>query len=96
MVAVDSNPDAVTQARGHGVNAQQVAWPEFTGNSFDFVLFTRSPHHIHPLQDAVERGFEVLNDGGTIIIEDFDYTKVDTRTVRWFAGTVQVLQAAGQ
>ena len=95
VVAVDSDPDAVSRACSRGVNAWHAVWPEFAETSFDFVLFTRSLHHIHPIREAVDRALEVLNNGGTIIIEDFDYTVADTTTTRWFAATIQMLQLAG-
>jgi SAM-dependent methyltransferase len=95
VAAVDSNADAVARACERGVNARHTVWPQFTGNGFDLVLFTRSLHHIHPLRHAVDRALEVLNDGGTIIIEDFDYTMVDATTVRWFAATIEMLQITG-
>lgn len=95
VTAVDSDRDAVARACERGVKAQHAVWPEFAGTGFAFLLFTRSLHHIHPLRGAIERALEVLNDNGTIIIEDFDYTVVDIATVRWFAANIQMLQLAG-
>ncbi len=95
VVAVDSDPDAVTAARRLGVDARVAIWPEFGDGNFDAVLFTRSLHHIHPLDQSVQHAGDMLRDGGHIIVEDFAYESADEKTLRWFASAVRLLEATG-
>jgi SAM-dependent methyltransferase len=95
VVAVDSDPDAVTAARRLGVDARVATWPEFGDGNFDAVLFTRSLHHIHPLDQSVQHAGDMLRDGGRIIVEDFAYESADEKTLRWFASAVRLLEATG-
>jgi SAM-dependent methyltransferase len=95
VVALDSDPDAVTAARRLGVDARVATWPEFGDGNFDAVLFTRSLHHIHPLDQSVQHAGDMLRDGGRIIVEDFAYESADEKTLRWFASAVRLLEATG-
>ncbi len=84
VTGVDSDPDAVAQARGRGVPAVQASWPEFEGMSVDAVAFTRSLHHISPLRQAVDKARNVLQPTGTLLVEDFAFDEVDRVTMNWF------------
>ena len=95
VVAIDSDPDSIAAAQRLGVNARIATWPGFDNGQFDAVLFTRSLHHIHPLDESVERAAESLAGGGCIIVEDFAYESVDEKTLRWFRGAIHSLEAAG-
>ena len=63
VIAIDSDPDSVMAARRLGVDARVATWPDFDGGNFDAVLFTRSLHHIHPLDGSVKHAA----DNGSII-----------------------------
>ena len=81
VVAIDSDRDSIAAAQRLG--------------QFDAVLFTRSLHHIHPLDESVGRVAKSLAEGGRIIVEDFAYDSVDEKTLRWFRSTIRLLEATG-
>jgi len=95
VVAIDVDPESVVAARQLGVDARVAKWPEFEDGYFDAVLFTRSLHHIHPLDRAVQHAADSLREGGRMIIEDFAHESADEKTLRWFVTTVRLLQATG-
>jgi SAM-dependent methyltransferase len=95
IVAIDIDPESVAAARRHGVDARVAKWPDFDDGNFDAVLFTRSLHHIHPLNGAVRHAANTLREGGRIIVEDFAHESADEKTLRWFVSTVRLLEATG-
>ena len=95
VVAIDSDRDSIAVARQLGVDAHVATWPDFTSGQFDAVLFTRSLHHIHPLDESVRHAADSLARGGFIIVEDFAYESTDEKTLRWFASAVHLLEATG-
>jgi SAM-dependent methyltransferase len=95
VVAIDNDPQSVAAARRLGVDSRLAKWPDFDGGYFDAVLFTRSLHHIHPLDHAVRHAADTLRDGGSIIVEDFAYESADEKTLRWFVSAVRLLDATG-
>jgi SAM-dependent methyltransferase len=95
VVAIDIDPEAVAATHRLGVDSRVAKWPDFSDGCFDAVLFTRSLHHIHPLDRAVQHAADTLREGGRIIIEDFAHESADERTLRWFVSTVRLLQATG-
>ena len=95
VVAIDSDCDSIAVAQSRGVDARLATWPDFNGGQFDAVLFTRSLHHIHPLDESVARAAKSLTEGGRIIVEDFAYDSVDEKTLRWFRSAIRSLEATG-
>jgi len=95
VVAIDSDRDSIAAARRVGVDARIATWPHFNDGRFDAVLFTRSLHHIHPLDESIERAAESLADGGRVIVEDFAYESADEKTLGWFNSTIRLLEATG-
>ena len=95
VVAIDSDHDSVVAARQLGVDASVAAWPDFDDGNFDAILFTRSLHHIHPLDQALRRAVDSLADGGRIIVEDFAYESADEKTLRWFASAIRLIESEG-
>jgi SAM-dependent methyltransferase len=93
--AIDSDRDSIAAARRLGVDARVATWPHFNGGHFDAVLFTRSLHHIHPLDESIGRAAESLTEGGCVIVEDFAYDSVDDKTLRWFRSAIRLLEATG-
>ena len=94
-MAIDSDPDSVTTAQLLGVDARVATWPDFDEGHFDAVLFTRSLHHIHPLDESVRHAADRLVKGGRIIVEDFAYESTDEKTLRWFSSGIRLLEASG-
>jgi 2-polyprenyl-3-methyl-5-hydroxy-6-metoxy-1,4-benzoquinol methylase len=93
VVAIDSDHDSIAAARRLGVDARTATWPDFNGGQFDAVLFTRSLHHIHPLDESVAHAAKSLAEGGRIIVEDFAYESADEKTLRWFRSAIRSLEA---
>jgi SAM-dependent methyltransferase len=95
VVAIDGDQDSVAAARRLGVDARLATWPDFDGGHFDAVLFTRSLHHIHPLDKSISHAADSLVEGGLIIAEDFAYESTDEKTLRWFSSVIRLLEATG-
>ena len=90
MLGVDSDQEAIARAKERGVPALQASWPEFGSDPFDGVAFTRSLHHIGPLQKAIRKAREVLRPSGTLLVEDFAFDEADEATIGWL---VEVLHS---
>jgi SAM-dependent methyltransferase len=95
VVAIDSDQDCVAAARRLGVDARVATWPDFDEGHFDSVLFTRSLHHIHPLDKSIRHAADSLVEGGLIIVEDFAYESTDEKTLHWFSSVIRLLEATG-
>lgn len=93
VVAIDSDRDSIAAALRLGVDARVAAWPDFDDGHFDAVLFTRSLHHIQPLEGSVRHAADSLVNGGLMIVEDFAYESTDEKTLRWFASAIRLLKA---
>ena len=95
VVAVDTDPAAVEAAAARGVDARLQAWPAPVEGRFNAVLFTRSLHHIAPLEDAIEAAIAALLPGGRILVEDFCAEGGTKRSEAWFEGAVRELSERG-
>jgi SAM-dependent methyltransferase len=93
VIALDSDAETVAKARARRVDALQATWPDFTHSPVDAVCFTRSLHHVGPLDAAIARAHQLVAPGGVLLVEDFDFEAPDGRTLEWFAG---VVHAAGE
>jgi SAM-dependent methyltransferase len=69
--------------------------PASRGTPFDAVLFTRSLHHIAPLDRALDHAAGLLGPGGRLVAEEFAYDRVTGPTARWWYDLEAVLAAAG-
>lgn len=96
IVAIDSSPAAVHEARRLGVDARVAQWPEFAEQPFDVILFTRSLHHISPLDAALEKAAAALKPSGWVIVEDFAFDEIDRATVEWFYSVLALLHTCGR
>jgi SAM-dependent methyltransferase len=95
VIAIDSDRDSVAAARQLGVDARVATWPDFDEGHFDAILFIRSLHHIHPLDESVRHAAASLVNGGLIILEDFAYESTDEKTLRWFSSAIRLIEATG-
>jgi SAM-dependent methyltransferase len=84
VVGLDSDAERVAKAQKSGVSAVVASWPGFDSSPVDAIAFTRSLHHINPLDGAVEKARELIKPDGLLLIEDFAFGETDDRTVRWF------------
>ncbi|MEK7348249.1 MAG: class I SAM-dependent methyltransferase [Candidatus Eisenbacteria bacterium] len=65
------------------------------GKPFDAVLFTRSLHHVAPLDRALDRAAALLRPGGRLLAEEFAFDRVTLPTARWWYDLESILVAAG-
>jgi SAM-dependent methyltransferase len=84
VIGVDSDQELVARAQKLGVPAVLASWPEFECAPVDAVTFTRSLHHISPLQKAVRKAREILRSTGMLLVEDFAFDEADKVTIDWF------------
>lgn len=84
VIAIDADSDAAARPRRGGLDARVATWPAFDHAQVDAIAFTRSLHHIHPLDAAVARARELLRPGGVLLVEDFAFNEVDDATIDWF------------
>ena len=91
----------VSLERPGGSAAERVRWTEadFLYHEdparYDVVLFTRSLHHLTPLDLALDRARDALDPGGLLIAEEFAFDRVNLPTARWFYDLESILAAAG-
>lgn len=95
LIAIDLDPENAAAARRRGVNARAANWIGFEAGSFDAILFTRSLHHIGPLQQAVQRAASHLAPGGRLIVDDFSYTDASSSDLAWLVETLRSLAGRG-
>lgn len=96
VVALDTSDEAVQKAQQQGVDARRAEWPDFSGDLFDVILFTRSLHHIHALDAAVKRAAELLIPGGLIVLEEFDFEATTPAEIGWVYGVLNMLYTCGR
>lgn len=98
VTALDEAP-----APGPGVAREGVAWvaSDFLffegdpdGAPFDALLFTRSLHHVAPLDRALDHAASLLSPGGLLVAEEFAVERVNHPTARWWYDLEAVLVAA--
>jgi SAM-dependent methyltransferase len=89
VTAIDADPEATARARLRGIAALTANWPDFNHAPFDAIAFTRSLHHIHPLEDAARRARELLRPGGVLLVEDFAFDEIDDETIEWFVDALR-------
>jgi SAM-dependent methyltransferase len=84
VCGIDANADAVAAAKSRGVSCVHADFLTYEFNQdFDLLLFTRSLHHIAPLDLAVKKAAKLLAAGGLVIVEDFGYELADADAVSW-------------
>lgn len=93
--AVDRSADAVAAARERGVDARCIDVLEFDGGPYDAVLFTRSLHHVWPLDEAIQKAWQLTAPGGLLVIDDFAHDAVDLASAAWFYDMVAALEEVG-
>ena len=94
LVAIDTDSNLVAEACEAGVNAEAADWLTYrSGHEFDGILFTRSLHHISPLDQAILRIKEFLKPTGRVLVEDFAFSECDRDTAEWGSRVVQDLSA---
>jgi SAM-dependent methyltransferase len=95
VVAIDSDPEMVAIAWSRGVQACEAVWPDFSGGTFDAVLFARSLHHVRKLEASVAAAFASLSGCGRVIVEDFLAEGEPRRSQAWFDSLASLLHRSG-
>jgi SAM-dependent methyltransferase len=94
VTALDVEREAVLLTRARGVEAEEIDFLQYDSKTpFDVLLFSRSLHHIAPLERAVLCAHALLKPGGTLIAEEFDVAAIDTTTALWHYDGLTLLTA---
>lgn len=80
---IDVDPLMVERARNRDVDALEADFLACEDDPFDVILFSRSLHHLHPLEKAMERTHDLLRPGGTVLVEDFGVDLADAQGAYW-------------
>lgn len=83
VLALDQSAAAVRAARARGVTCVRADFLAFEHAPFDVLLFTRSLHHLQPLDEAVARARRLLVPGGRLLVEDFQNERGAALFVGW-------------
>jgi SAM-dependent methyltransferase len=89
VAGVESDQDALTQARDRGVEVIDGSWPRISAERVDAVVFTRSLHHISPLPEAIMKIGDVLLPNGIVLVEDFAFDEVSASAINWLRSVVK-------
>lgn len=94
VLALDTDEEAIKEASSQGIETVDSDFLEFkTGELFDALVCARSFHHIHPMQQAVDKASELLKTNGKLILEEFGFELLDRNSAVWFFGLYSLLQA---
>lgn len=86
-------PDAPGAERVRWIEADFLHHQE--AEPYDALLFTRSLHHMAPVDGALARAAALLRPAGLLVAEEFAFDRVNLPTARWYYDLESVLLAAG-
>jgi SAM-dependent methyltransferase len=96
VVGVDSDASAIRAARTRGIDAHDTSWLDFDDAArFEAIAFTRSLHHLHPLDASVEHAANLLSERGLLLVEDFAFSDATPTTIAWFHDLLLAANAKG-
>src|SRR5215470_7795483 len=95
LTAIDASEEQVAEARARGVPATVSDFLAFEAPPFDAVLFTRSLHHIAPLEAGIARIRALVRPGGLVMADEFAHEEIDAATAAWFWDLQAVLESCG-
>jgi SAM-dependent methyltransferase len=95
VTALDLAPEAIGHARAAGLDAVEADFLAYDAEPVDVVLFSRSLHHIHPLERAVARAAALTRPGGLVVGEEFARERIDAETAAWQADVEALLGEVG-
>jgi SAM-dependent methyltransferase len=95
VTPLDRSAQAVADAAAAGLDAVQGDFLEHDGGPYDAVLFTRSLHHVSPLDGAVERTARLVARGGLVVGDEFARERIDRETAAWYFDTWDLLIELG-
>ena len=97
VVAIDANAETAAAATEQGRAVEHGDWLTWDGAGkapFAALLFTRSLHHIEPLEQATAQMLR-LAPGGLLIADEFGYERVDAAGAQFLMDSWTLLAAAG-
>ncbi|MBA4185933.1 MAG: class I SAM-dependent methyltransferase [Acidobacteria bacterium] len=92
LVAVDSSAESIDRAKELGIDARVANFPDFEESPFDVILFTRSLHHIRPLEPSLIQTLRLLKPDGLLIVEDFAFSETHEEAAAWFYSLLTLLE----
>jgi SAM-dependent methyltransferase len=96
VTGIDGNAEAVAEAKTAGVNALHYELLDFPpGTTYDVVLFSKSLHHMHPLDESLQAADTLLSACGVLIVDEFGAELVDLKTALWFYGVKSLIEIDG-
>ena len=95
LTAIDVSEEQVAEARSRGVPAIVSDFLAFEAAPFDAVLFTRSLHHIAPLEAGIAKIRALVRPGGLVVADEFAHDEIDAITAAWFWDLQAVLESCG-
>ncbi len=95
LTAIDVSEEQVEEARGRGVPAIVSDFLAFDAAPFDAVVFTRSLHHIAPLEAGIAKIRALVRPGGLLVADEFAHEEIDAATAAWFWDLQAVLESCG-
>ena len=95
LTAIDVSEEQVAEARARGVPASVSDFLAFEAAPFDAVLFTRSLHHIAPLEAGIAKIRALVRPGGLVVADEFAHDEADAITAAWFWDLQTVLESCG-
>lgn len=87
VTPLDHSLQAVAEAAADGLEVVHAGFLSHEGGPYDVVLFTRSLHHISPLEQAVDRAARLVAPGGLVVGDEFARERVDRETAAWYFDT---------
>lgn len=85
VIGIDTDRAAIDSAVARSVDARHVRWLEYGDTArYDAILFTRSLHHLEPLDASVAHAVDLLADDGRVLIDDFAFSDTGADTREWF------------
>jgi len=88
VTAIDPEP------RGGDVHGVALADVTAEPGTFEAAVAIRSLHHVHPLDQSLERLAEVLQPGAPLVIDEMDVLAFDRRAADWWLGQQAALGRA--
>ena len=76
VVAIDPASEAESVRR--------VALHELDEEAFDAAVAVVSLHHVEPLGESLDRLAALVRPGGTLVIDEIDFERLDARAARWW------------
>lgn len=97
VIAIDAHPETAAAATEQGREVIAADWRSFDGAGrapFAALIFTRSLHHIDPIEHATGQ-IAKLAPGGLLIADEFGYERVDDGGAQLLVDGQAILSAAG-